>query len=69
MKSKIANAVLSGLGVATLSTLSLFSGNSVSQTTSTDLTSKANEQDSAKQRMACHASNHYCTPAIGGVRG
>lgn len=69
MASKIATKVLSGLGVATLATLSLFSANTVNQTTGNDLTTKANDRDSAKQRLACHASNHYCTPAIGGVRG
>ena len=69
MASKIATKVLSGIGVATLATLSLFSANTVSQTTGNDLTTKANSQDSNKQRLVCHASNHYCTPAIGGVRG
>lgn len=69
MASKIATKVLSGLGVATLATLSLFSTNTVSQTTGNDLTAKANDQDSSKQRLACHDRNHYCTPAIGGVRG
>ena len=69
MASKIATKVLSGLGVATLATLSLFTGNTVSQNTGTDLSNKANEQ-SSKQQLACHNRNHSCgSTSVGGVRG
>jgi len=69
MQSKIARTLMSGLGVATLATLSLFVTKNVDQTTGTDQNATANDLNAAKQRLACHASNHYCTPAIGGVRG
>ena len=69
MQSKITRTLMSGLGVATLATLSLFATKNVEQMTGADQNATANDVNAAKQRLACHARNHYCTPAIGGDRG
>ena len=60
-----------GLGVATLATLSLFSANTISQTTGKDLTAKGNDKDSARQRLARHTQAHcsHTPTGVGGVRG
>ena len=69
MHGDITTRVMSGLGIAALATLSLFTGNTVSQIADTDLSNKANQQ-SSKQQMACHTTGHrYCGTAVGGVRG
>ena len=58
MQSKITRTLMSGLGVATLATLSLFATKNVEQMTGADQNATANDVNAAKQRLACHARNH-----------
>jgi hypothetical protein len=70
MQSKISRVVMSGIGVATLATLSLFATKSVDQTSVNGLSAKANGD--SKVRLACGGwGERPCPrpPAVGGVRG
>lgn len=71
MQSKITRAVMSGIGVATLATLSLFATKNIDKVTGDTLSTKANG-DAGKVRLACGGwGEPACprTPAVGGVRG
>jgi hypothetical protein len=71
MQNRITRAVMSGIGVATLATLSLFATKSIDQVTGDSLSAKANG-DSGKVRLACGGWNEPRCPrpaAVGGVRG
>jgi hypothetical protein len=71
MQSRITRALMSGIGVATLATLSLFATKNIDQMTGDSLSAKANG-DSGKMRLACGGwGERPCPrpPAVGGVRG
>ena len=71
MQSRITRIVMSGIGVATLATLSLFTTKSIDQILGAGLSAKANG-DSGKVRLACGGwGERPCRPppAVAGVRG
>jgi hypothetical protein len=60
---------MSGIGVVTLATLSLFGAKDIKQMTGADLSAKANDHN-ANQRLACRSTpGHPCPTVVGGVRG
>jgi hypothetical protein len=68
MQSKIGRAVLSGVGVATLSVLSVFGTKTVANSGLTsDQVTKGQGDHQNNLRLACERKP--CPTAVGGVRG